>query len=375
MKVSIIGGGITGLSTAIAFGKCGIDCQVFEKTSTIKTVGAGIWMQPNALKVLDWMGVGDSVRNQGMTLLRPDLTNSKLAPFRKTKTDLSKDSDGSLIVAIHRARLQSILMETIPKGQVKLGKECRNLSKEGDRTVMQFNDGDESTDIVLGADGIHSLVRKQLFPDSSLRYSGQTSWRGVAKMSLPEEYKQKGLEAWGNRIRFGFSPISENEVYWFAVALAPEGDSDPKDVKKRLLDTFNSFHPLVKEIIDQTETIIRSDIHDLRRLDNWHKGGVGLIGDAAHATTPNMGQGGCQGIEDAYYFATTLRNSPDAETAFRTFEEKRRKKVDYVVNNSWQFGQLAHSKWGQRLAITLIRLTPESVMQKQMKKLYEVYIQ
>jgi 2-polyprenyl-6-methoxyphenol hydroxylase-like FAD-dependent oxidoreductase len=375
MKIGIIGGGITGLTTALAFQKCGISCTVYEQAPKLTTVGAGIWMQPNALKVLDWLEVGNAVRSEGLQLNFPDLTYKDLRSFRQTKSDLSKDESGNNIVAIHRARLQKVLFDALPKNTVKWGKEFKKLQVHENNVTAQFNDDSQTFDLILGADGIHSKVRKEIFSDTKLRYSGQTSWRGISNFQIPEEYSRKGIEAWGPGVRFGFSPISKNETYWFAVSKAPEGQSDPEgNTQKLLLNIFKEFDPLILDLISTTDKIIRTDIHDLVRLDTWHNNTVCLLGDAAHATTPNMGQGGCQGVEDAFYFATTLSACENPEDAFRKFEEKRRKKVDYVVNNSWRFGQMAHSKWGQKLAILMMKITPETTMKKQMQKLYQVDI-
>ena len=192
MKVSIVGGGITGLSTALALQKCGIDCAVYEQSPEIKPVGAGIWMQPNALKVLDWLGVGDSVRQNGVSLNRPDLVNTQLEPFRKTESDLSVDSSGEKIVAIHRARLQKVLYDALPTGTVHLGRDFSCVQGNGEELTLQFTDGAETAEMIVGADGIHSKVRKSIFPDTQLRYSGQTSWRGIAKMKLPDRFFEKG---------------------------------------------------------------------------------------------------------------------------------------------------------------------------------------
>ncbi len=139
---------------------------------------------------------------------------------------------------------------------------------------------------------------------------------------------------------------------------------------------YGGFASTIKEIIAATpeEKIIRNDIIDLKRLPSWHQGRVCLIGDAAHATTPNMGQGGGQGVEDAYYLSNILARSAHYEEAFKRFEKDRRKKVDFVVNTSWRIGQLAHWPLGQQLFKLMMRWTPEAAMRRSLEKMYDLKV-
>lgn len=375
MKITIIGGGIAGLTTALALNKLGFQFEVYERAKQLNEVGAGIWMQPNALKVLDWLGLGVIVRENGTLLDQVDITNSQLVPFKKTGQQVVQDEKGNKIVAIHRSTLQRILFEALPNESVKLGHEFNSLDYNGNHVKISIGDKKTVTDLLIGADGINSKVRDNIFVNTSKRFSGQTCWRGISEIGLPGEFQNSGIESWGKKIRFGFSQISENQVYWFAVVKAKQNGTDNTDkIKSELHQLFRSFHPIVLKIIDQTkaEKIIRSDISDLKRLDKWHKGKVVLVGDAAHATTPNMGQGAGQGIEDAYYLANILAGKNQIEQSLDLFESARREKVDYVVNNSWRFGQMAHSGFGQIVMKTIMKLTPDKVMKQQMNKLYSI---
>ncbi|SMD42367.1 2-polyprenyl-6-methoxyphenol hydroxylase [Aquiflexum balticum DSM 16537] len=376
MKITIIGGGIAGLTTALALNKLGFQFEVYERAKQLNEVGAGIWMQPNALKVLDWLGLGTLVRESGTLLDQVDITNSQLVPFKKTGQQVVQDEKGNKIVAIHRSTLQMILFEALPKDKVKLGYEFNSIDYSNNQLKIYIGDKETVTDLLIGADGINSKVRDSIFSNTSKRFSGQTCWRGISEIGLPKEFQNSGIESWGRKIRFGFSQISENQVYWFAVVKAKQNGTDNIDsIKSELRQLYSSFHPLVLKIIDQTkaEKIIRNDISDLKRLDKWHKDKVVLVGDAAHATTPNMGQGAGQGIEDAYYLANILAGNNQIEQTLDLFESARREKVDYVVNNSWRLGQLAHSDFGQFIMKSIMKLTPEKVMKQQMKKLYLIH--
>lgn len=377
MKIGIIGGGITGLTAALALRKSGITSVVYEQAVELNEIGAGIWLQPNAIKVLDWLGLKGEIQKQGIELNKMEITNNQLIPIKKIKSEVVQDEDGNRTIAIHRARLQKILYnEVLKSNEVHLNKKYIHHSFSSDSINLQFEDGEDSVDIVLGADGIDSSVRKALFPNSPLRNSGQVCWRGISKMNLPDSLKSLGQEAWGKQIRFGFSQIAKEEVYWFAVANVEHLKKvDGLDRKKYITTLFECFSPIINELIANTEStnIHQAILHDLKRLPNWYQSKMCLIGDAAHATTPNMGQGACQGIEDAFYISKYLSKSPqNVQGAFEEFQLKRREKVDYVVNTSWQFGKMAHSTIGQPIMKLLMKMTPDSVINSQMNKLYAI---
>lgn len=181
-KIAIIGGGITGLTTALALNKLGISATIYERTPEIKTVGAGIWMAPNAMKIFDWLGIGDEVRQNGSILQQVDISNKQLVPIRPSKEGFIKDSQGNGITSIHRAKLQHILCKHLSLDQLILDAAYQSHEEKDGKVHIQFQGSSVSAHLLLGADGIHSQVRQQLFPNSSIRYSGQTCWRGVSTL-------------------------------------------------------------------------------------------------------------------------------------------------------------------------------------------------
>ncbi|WP_375580630.1 FAD-dependent monooxygenase [Marivirga tractuosa] len=374
MEIAIIGGGIAGLTTALALKNEGISSIVYERADQLNEVGAGIWLQPNAIKVLNQLGLKEKIMNNAVKLDRVDITDSQLNSFQK-RNAVVQDSEGNQILSIHRAKLQQILFEALPDDSVKLGHEFKSFSQNTSKIELEFDHTSVVVDYVLGADGINSKLRKQLFPKSALRHSGQTCWRGIAKIRLPKELQNLGREAWGYNVRFGFSQVSDDLVYWFAVAKAKPFQKDDKSkIKGQLIEKFKKFHPIVNQIINATDEqkIIRGDLLDLKRLVKWHHQNIGLIGDAAHATTPNMGQGAGQGIEDAYVMAKLFSQNQASENLFENFEKIRREKVDYVVNNSWRFGKMAHNPFGRVMMKAVMRVTPQAVINKQLEKLYTI---
>ena len=371
MKIAIIGGGITGLTTGLALHKLGVESAVYEQTPSLSEIGAGVWLQPNAMKVYDWLGLKDKITEEGAELTKVEVTYPDLRPIKMMKKGVVADEHGNQTVAVHRGRLQAILYQRFSEvGEVALGKKYQGHTNTGDTICVSLGSKSVDVDILLGADGIHSKVRDQLVPEAVLRDAGQICWRGTTHFKLPDTLKNTGKEMWGKGIRFGFSSIGENQVYWFAVA---NSDAYSTQLDKDALATvFKDFNPLVATLITNTEYMHTAIIKDLKRLPTWHAERACLLGDAAHATTPNMGQGACQGIEDAYYISNLLQRSASAKEVFQAFESARRKKVDYVVNNSWTFGKMAHNRLGQALLRTIMKITPENVLDKQMDKLYQI---
>ena len=376
MMYTIIGAGIGGLTTALAFEKKGIDYQVFEKATELNEVGAGIWLAPNALQVLESLGILEEIQYNGNAIDRITIGKPNLEPLSDSRQDKIEKTFGYTTVAIHRARLQKVLFGKIPSEKIHLNKGFQSYQDlESGKTKVVFDDKSSiETDFLIGADGINSKVRKQLFPGSSTRYSGQTCWRGVADVVLDSEYDHRGYELWGDQIRFGISRVAEGKVYWFAVALAAQNSKeDSRLVKENLIEKFSDFHPLISQLIKATslDKIIKSDINDLRPMNKWYKNSICLIGDAGHATTPNMGQGGAQAIEDAYYLSNAIKENP-TEKAFELFQKRRKKKVNAIVKQSWNTGKMAHWKYGRNARNFIIQNLPNSIIEKKMTELYEL---
>lgn len=371
MEISIIGGGITGLTTALALHKVGISSKVYEQADALNEIGAGIWLQPNAVQVLQWLGIYNDVLKEGCVLNKMEINYPNLEPVKPIKNTVVSDRYGNQTIAIHRGKLQRILYEKcLQLGMVELGMAYLYHEIAKNKAQIHFKNTTICTDLVLGADGIHSNVRKSMGLPSEFRQTGQICARGISNISLPEHLKHEGKEVWSHKRRFGFSQLSQDAVYFFTVInkeLSPDTHS-----KASLCALFQDFHPTVQDIINASGDMHITELTDLKRLATWHNTHACLIGDAAHATTPNMGQGACQGIEDAFYISQSLKAIKSPLQAFKSFENERRKKVDYVVNNSWNFGKLAHSMLGQLLLKGVMKMTPEKVMSKQMNKLYTV---
>jgi len=346
--ISIIGGGIAGLSMAIALEKNGIIPTVYESTPELKPVGAGIALAFNAMKACRYLGVYDEIRKLGNPLDDARITDDQGKILSKFRYNNYIDLFGEVSVAIHRWDLQEALRSALHSTKIVTGKKAVDFSKHDKNVEIVFEDGTQIiTDLVLACDGIHSIFRQKLIPHSSPKYSGYTCWRGIG--DLPDSYpwKETMIESWGPGHRLGIVPLRQNRVYWFAVKNAPANDKKMQSsTKEDILHYFKKWNKDMTRVIEETQEshIILNDISDIDPISRFDFDNILLAGDAAHATTPNMGQGGCQAIVDAATLGKILQAGVPIENGFADFEKQRVKKTAKVIINSRQFGKLAQSE-------------------------------
>lgn len=369
---TILGGGIAGLTTALALKRKGIACTVIEATPVFKPVGAGIVLAVNAMRAYRQLGIYDALLAAGNTVEQISIYDDRGGVINRTFTP---GVEGLTNLAIHRAELHRVLLEALGDTPIITGKRSKDIDVTNEGYRVHFEDGyTVDTPYLVVAEGINSPIRRKMVPASHIRYSGYTCWRGVADNTLLNIHESS--ETWGTRGRFGMVPIGEGKVYWFACRNAPPNDERMKAMGTAgLLQFFNDYHPPIADILRTTPDaqVIWSDISDLEPMDRYAYGNLLFIGDAAHATTPNMGQGACQAIEDAMVLANCLEGVPVVQEAFTAFEQKRLKRTHYIVKQSWQLGRLA--QWESpvltRLRNMVLRSIPQRVFQRQVEKVYE----
>jgi 2-polyprenyl-6-methoxyphenol hydroxylase-like FAD-dependent oxidoreductase len=377
MKISIIGGGIGGLTLAIALQQRGIAAHVYEAAAELRPVGKGIWLPTNGMLVMERLGLADILVGQGIELERIEVHDQKQGRLQTIDLGVIKKQFGRTTTSILRADLQATLAAQIPAAQIHLGKRCTAVSQTPHTVTATFADGSNATsDLLIGADGLRSVVREQVAPAHPLRYSGQTCYLGLADIALPDDLLRVVREIWGGRLRFGYSAVAAERVYWFAPQTAPAGAPPPAAPRVELLRAYADFPAPVREIIGKTDEaeMMKVDLHDIRPLQKWADGRLALLGDAAHGMTPNMGQGGAQAIEDAFALAHLLVESSDHQTAFSAYTALRQPKAHRVAALSRRFGQLAHL--ASPLLCTVrngaFRLLPAGVNQRQAAALYRL---
>ena len=370
--VNIIGAGIGGLTTALTLKQKGLNVTIYESSAEIKPIGAGIIMANNAMQVFKKLGLQDKIEKAGNRISFMKITDSLLKPLSIVDISEYEQKYGVHTIAIQRGELQKILADEIGYEFIRLSKRLSKIEKT---KLFKLTFEDNTTlesKLVIGADGIKSVVRNELFEKSTLRNANQKCWRGICDIDLPEKYNNELNEAWGKGKRFGFVKISDRKVYWYALINA----NNFYENHTNLSEIFNEFHADILEILSTTnkDKIILSDILDLNPIDRWQLENVCLIGDAAHATTPNLGQGACQAIEDAYILGKLLDEGIAIENTFAQYEKLRRKKALNMVNTSWTIGKLAHieNSFGIWLRNNIMKLMPKSANKKQMDMIFNL---
>ncbi len=376
MKATIIGGGIGGLTTAIALQQEGIQVEIFEAAPEFKKVGAGIVIAINSMQLYQRLGMTKKMLKAGNPIKSMEITNAKLGCLKRSDMTYFENIYNLSNVAIHRADLHKILLSKLLGAPMQMGKKLKTLQQKDGLIDLEFEDGtNHQTDLLIGADGVHSAVRRAIFPEAKERSAKQICWRGITNFDLGKEQAHNVREAWGCDERFGIVPIGENQVYWFACA-GYKKDSKKEFEGKSIESVFKKFHPLIGEIIRSTpsEVIITADLGDLKPIPTWHQGNICLMGDAAHATTPNMGQGANQAIESAWVLSDCLSNKKDRLKAFEKYQKIRQSKANMVVNTSWKVGKIAHvsNPILAKLRNALFYATPDFLARTQMKKLFDL---
>jgi 2-polyprenyl-6-methoxyphenol hydroxylase-like FAD-dependent oxidoreductase len=378
-QFAIVGGGIGGLTLGIALQRKGYNVSIYEGAPALKPLGAGITLAGNAVKALIQIGIAEQILQAGKVLQSLIIKDQKGNILTQTNAEeLSRKFGVINSFSIHRGDLQNILLSQLQPGSLTTGKRLLDFNQTSSGVALYFEDGTTaSTDYLIACDGIHSVARKKLIPQSETRYSGYTCWRAVID-DVPSDLKlNETSETWGKGSRFGIVPLANRKLYWFACINAQKNDPLLRNYKvPDLLTYFSNFHTPIADILKRTknEQLIWGDIIDLKPITKFAFGKIVLAGDAAHATTPNMGQGACMAIEDAAVLSNCIEEYSTVDEAFEKFEAKRIARTTKIVNDSWTIGKVAQLENGilTSLRNTLIKLTPPGVSERQVKFLTDV---
>jgi 2-polyprenyl-6-methoxyphenol hydroxylase-like FAD-dependent oxidoreductase len=360
MRVILVGGGIAGLSAAIALRRAGHEVIVLERALRIDPVGAGITLFANAMSALDRLGVREAVAARGAAAKRSAILTSEGRELTRVPQDLLEGT-----IAVHRGDLQAVLAEAA--GEVRLGVEITGVEPADDSVVARGADGSEERgDLLVGADGLSSLVRRAI-ADVPIRYAGYTAWRGISPVPVEPG---RLTESWGVGERFGLVDIGQGLTYWFATKNAPAGEPDwPQGRKAEVVRRFSGWHEPIAAVAEAANETLRNDVYYLEPLPRWSSGRVVLVGDAAHATTPGVGQGAAQAIEDAVVLADRLGRGDEPENAFAEYEAIRRPRADAVLTVSRRIDKAAQlaNPLGWRFRNAVVRRLPERAQRRQLE--------
>ncbi|MFI6376825.1 FAD-dependent oxidoreductase [Streptomyces sp. NPDC050546] len=318
-RAVVIGGGIGGLTAAAALHRRGWRVTVLERARSLEPVGAAISLAPNSLRALDVIGLGDEIRGLAAWAGDGGLRTPSGRWLSRSSADAAAERFGGPLVLLHRATLVERLAALLPRGAVRTA-AAATLADSGDtgrpaRVVTA--DGELEADLVVGADGVRSAVRRALFPGHpGTVYSGFTTWRVVIPVPGAEFASH---ETWGRGRIWGTHPLKDGRVYAYAAAVTPAGGHAPDDEKAELLRRFGDWHHPIPAVLAAARPgdVLRHDVHHIAEpLPAYHRGRTALVGDAAHAMPPTLGQGGNQAIEDAVVLAHHCDDLP-AYTAAR----------------------------------------------------------
>jgi 2-polyprenyl-6-methoxyphenol hydroxylase-like FAD-dependent oxidoreductase len=364
-KIAVIGGGIGGLTAAIALARQGLAVEVYEQAPALKEVGAGVGIWPNAMAALEQIGLADQVARLGVRIDRQGLMRPDGSWLLCLPAELMTQRWGAGFVAVHRAELQQLLAAELGPQAIHLEARCTDFEDNGAAVTARFADGREvQADVLVGADGVHSAVRTALFGPAPVRYRGYTAVRSLTpagSVPLPRD----GWEIWGRGARFGQGPTSGDRVIWWATWNAPAGQKDDGDTAALLREHFGTWPDPVPAIIEATPraALVRNDICDRRPARTWGRGRVVLLGDAIHPMTPDLAQGACQAIVDAATLASCLAASRDTTAALRVYQQRRRRNAATTTLMARQVG--AMGQWNGRATCAardaLMRKTPRPV--------------
>ena len=364
VRLAIIGGGIGGLTTALAFQQRGFQFDVFEQAPELHDVGAAIAIWPNAMRVLTRLGLADKILEKAgvMNEIRWMDQNGWLI----NRVSLSHTEFPA--VALHRADLQNTLLHKLTPASIHLGHELIDQKPQGDKMIATFANGRSiEADFLIGADGIHSRIREQFINDGDPVDRGYTIWRGISAKIPSGIPAATAVEFHGRGKRFGIGPVGLGRVGWWA--------SSNRGATDDLTQLFEGWYPAVLELIESTPaaSIIKNSALDRPANKTWGRGRMTLLGDAIHPTTPNLGQGGCLAIEDALVLARCFDKYGAFEAALRNYERCRYKRTTALAKYSRYYGTIG--QWENTCATALRRsilaLAPEALAIRLMQIVFD----
>lgn len=356
LKVIVIGAGMGGMTTAIALEQAGYKVEVFEQVAQMRPVGAAISVWSNGVKCLNRLGLNARVAALGGMVERMGYREAETG---EVMTDFSLqplvDRVGQRPYPVARAELQEMLIDAFGREKVRFGAKLVRLEDHGDGVTAYFEDGSEATgDILVAADGTHSLTREHVLGHKvERRYAGYVNWNGLVSISDDLGPADSWITYVGGGKRVSMMPIAGNRFYFFFDVPLPKGTTCEREgIPDELREHFAGWAAPVQNLIAQIDPqkANRVEVHDIEPFTTLTRGRVVLVGDAAHSTTPDLGQGGCQAMEDAIVLADVLKaNTVSIEDCLLRYENLRKDRVASLVLKARKRCDVTH---GLDMAVT-----------------------
>jgi 2-polyprenyl-6-methoxyphenol hydroxylase-like FAD-dependent oxidoreductase len=376
-RIVIIGGGIGGLTVALALEEFGFACEVFEQAPELLDVGAAIAIWPNAMRILERLQLADRILDRAGEMEEIRWLDQHGNLINRVAIWESREQRTSPAVALHRADLQSILLHALPPESINLGYSLVDYERSGEnRVIAKFANGQNiETGFLIGADGIHSDVRSQLLHDEPPLDRGYTVWRGIAPFVPKLIPPATAIELHGRGKRFGIGPVGLGRVGWWAAANVAPPSHVPHEKRAELLRLFAGWYAPVVELIEATPaaSILETRAFDRLSSRKWGSDRITLLGDAIHPTTPNLGQGGCLAMEDALVLARCVQKYGVTNEALRKYESCRYRRTAAITSYSRYYGMVG--QWENILARglrrTALALAPEALVRELVHTVFE----
>jgi len=351
MNIAIVGAGMGGLTAGIALKKFGHQVTIYEQAAEILPVGAAISLWSNGVKCLNYLGLTEQIQTLGgqmESLAYIDGLNDQIM----TQFDLTPlyKEVGQRAYPVARADLQQLLMETFGLENIKLGMKMTEIEDQSEYVGIHFADGSEiRADLLIGADGTHSITRQFVLDyQVERRYAGYVNWNGLVEIDEKIAPAQQWTTYVGEGKRVSLMPVAQNRFYFFfdvpiETGLPNQRNQYKAELKKYFKDWCAPVHHLI-DCLDEQKTN-RVEIHDIEPFMSFYKGRIVLLGDAAHSTTPDIGQGGCQAMEDAIYLARALQiNTFGLSDALERYQNKRNDRTKEMVLRARKRCDVTHMK-------------------------------
>jgi salicylate hydroxylase len=352
LRAAIVGGGIGGLSAANALHRRGIDVTVFEQAGALGEVGAGVFIYPNSLRQLERMGFGEALAavgakvGHGSEYCRMDGT--VVGPI------LTTDSSGwNGFYGMHRADLLNALAAALPQSAIRTGHRCIGIEQSDVAAQLKFENGQTAeADLVIAADGIHSSLQKYIVEPKPPEYSGSRAYRGlIARDKLPH-WRNEAHQVWmGDGKHFMVFPVRSGQLLNYVGFVPTKNETieswSAVGNRDELAASFEGWDPRVTELLGKIESCFWWGLYDRRPLPTWTKGRLALLGDAAHAMLPHLGQGANQAIEDGVALAVLVegRSGPEIPDILPQYEQLRRARTDMIQAEARQNGLRYDSRY------------------------------
>jgi 2-polyprenyl-6-methoxyphenol hydroxylase-like FAD-dependent oxidoreductase len=337
--ILVVGGGVAGLTTAAALHRHGFTTELVERQQSWHALGAGFLVQPNGMRMLLSLGLAAGVEDAGAVVRRWQFCDEQGEVLSETDLE-ALWGDAGPCVGIERSKLQRALLPSVRNLRCRLGTSVISVVQDDRRVSVGFSDGStEDYDLVVGADGIRSTVRALTLSAAAPSDLGATNWRSIAPI---RPAGLTGLQMHlGDGCMFGLVPMGAGSTYGFAYVIQPRFHDPPEGRLDRLRNRFATFGGRVQEYLaslERDDQVICSAM-EWMEFEKWHAGRVVLVGDAAHASSPMMGQGGCMAMEDACVLAEELRAAATVESALASYVSRRKARVEWVQHQSMAVGE------------------------------------